>query len=171
MKKKRLSSLALLAVAALAGPSCATLGNLANIVHAPRISAADGRPAELRLAGGSGRSPFGATLRVWARVENPNAFGLTLSTVEGALFLQDEEAAEVTLPLGLPLGAREETVVPIDITIDLRGVPGLARALASAVAGAPVQYRLDGLVGIDAGDFGTPTFGPMTEVEGDVRVR
>jgi hypothetical protein len=171
MQKKRLSSLVLLAVAALAAPACATLGNLANLVQAPRISAAEGRPAELRLAGGSGRSPYGATLRVWARVENPNAFGLTLSTVEGVLFLQDEEAADVELPMGLPLGAGDETVVPIDITIDLQGLPGLARALASAVTGAPVEYRLDGLVGIDAGDFGKPTFGPMTVVEGAVRVR
>jgi hypothetical protein len=168
--RKRLSSFFPLAVALLALPSCASLGNLANIVQAPRISAAEGRPAELRLAGFSGGSP-GATLRVWARVRNPNPFGLTLSTVEGSLFLQDEHAAEVEMPLGLPLGARDETVIPIDLTIDLRDVPGVARALAGAVTGGPIEYRLDGMVGIDAGDFGTPTFGPMTVVEGEVRVR
>jgi hypothetical protein len=170
MKKKRASSV-LLVGALLALPSCATLGNLATFVQAPRISAVDDRPAELRLGALSGRSPYGATLRVWARVHNPNPFGLTLSTVEGTLFLEDQQAAEVDLPLGLPLGARDETVVPIDLSIDLKDLPGLARALAGAVGGGQVEYRLDGLVGIDAGDFGTPTFGPMTVVEGDVRVR
>ncbi len=171
MKKKQLaSSLALLGLVVLTASSCATLGNLANIVQSPRISSVDDRPAELRLGRGTG-SAYGATLRVWARVENPNPFGLTLSTVEGSLFLQDQEAAEVELPLGLELGARDDTVVPIDVTIDLQRVPGLARTLASAVTGAPIQYRIDGLVGIDAGDFGKPTFGPMTVVEGEVRVR
>jgi hypothetical protein len=161
----------LLAAVAAVTPACATLGGLAGIVQAPRIRAADDRRAELRLSPGYGGLPAGATLRVFARVENPNAFGLTLSTLKGSLYLEGEQAADVDLPLGLELKAGDETVVPVDLTVPLEGIPGLARTLARAVTGAPVAYRLDGTMGIDAGDFGEPTFGPLTLLEGDVRVR
>src|SRR5512144_2181537 len=78
-------TLLLLAVAALTA-GCATLGTLSGMIQAPRIRSADDRRAELRLSSGFG-APLGATLRVYARVHNPNPFGLTLSTVRGELFL------------------------------------------------------------------------------------
>ncbi|HET8647238.1 MAG TPA: LEA type 2 family protein [Vicinamibacteria bacterium] len=161
----------LIAAVALATPSCATLGGLAGLVQAPRFSSADDRRAELRLTRGYGSTPAGATLRVFARVRNPNPFALTLSTVKGSLFLEGDEAADVDLPLGLELRSRDETVIPIDVTVPLEGIPALARTLARAVSGAPVGYRLDGTMGIDAGDFGQPTFGPLTLLEGEVTVR
>lgn len=169
MKKPACVLVVILLGAALS--SCATLGGLAGLVQAPRFHAADGRPAELRLSGLSGGMPLGATLRIWAEVDNPNPFGLTLSTVKGSLFLDDQEAADVNLPLGLRLEARDETVVPIDLSIQLDDLPGLARTLARAVTGSPIEYRLDGTLGVDAGDFGEPTFGPLTVLEGEVRVR
>lgn len=171
MKMPLRGSSLLIAAVALTTPACATLGGLAGIVQAPRISAADDRRAELRLSPGFGGLPAGATLRVYARVHNPNAFGLTLSTLKGSLFLEGQEAADVDLPLGLELRSGDETVVPVDLTVPLDGIPALARTLARAVTGSPVGYRLDGTMGIDAGDFGTPTFGPLTLLEGDVRVR
>jgi len=32
----------------------------------------------------------------------------------------------------------------------------------------PVEYRLDGTIGVDAGKLGQPVFGPMTLVRGDL---
>ena len=168
--KNALRTSAVLALAAASLSSCATLGGLSGIIQAPRLSSADDRNAELRLSGPGGGG-YGATLRVFARVHNPNPFGITLSTVRGALFLEGQQAADVDLPLGLPLEARDETVVPIDLTIPLEDVPALARMLARAVTGAPVAYRLDGTLGVRAGELGTPTFGPLTLLEGQVRVR
>ena len=170
MKKGLRTSVFLAAVAALT-PACATLGGLAGIVQAPRISSTDDRRAELRLTGGYGGTPAAATLRVFARVHNPNLFSLTLSTLKGSLVLEGEQAADVDLPLGLELRSGDETVVPIDLTVPLQGIPALARTLARAVTGSPVAYRLDGTMGIDAGDFGTPTFGPLTLLQGEVQVR
>ena len=37
-------------------------------------------------------------------------------------------------------------------------------------AGNPIGYQLDGTAGIDAGRLGTPTFGPMLLIRGDLRV-
>jgi LEA14-like dessication related protein len=140
------------------------------MIQAPRIHAADDRRAELRLSSGRG-NPLGATLRVYARVHNPNPFGLTLSTVRGELFLEGQQAADVDLPLGLELGARDETEVPIDLTVPLDGLPSLASTLARAVTGSPVGYRLDGTMGVKVGELGEPVFGPLTLLEGQVRVR
>jgi hypothetical protein len=160
-----------LAAVTVAMTGCATLNGLSGIVQAPRFSAADDRRAELRLSGPSAGRPAGATLRVYARVRNPNPFELTLSKVTGSLFLEGQEAADVDLPLGLELDAREETVVPIDLTVPLDGVPSLAGSLARAVTGAPVGYRVDGTLGVKIGDLSEPVFGPLTLLEGEVRVR
>jgi hypothetical protein len=154
-----------LALAAL--PACATLGMLG--IQPLRIQADRDRPAELRLAGGFGALPTSATLRMWARVENPNPIGVTLSSIEGSAFLDDARAGALDLPLGLPLEARMEEVVPLDVTIRFSELPGLGRVVARAVRGEPIGYRLEGRFGVDAGQFGTPTFGPMTLLRGEVR--
>jgi hypothetical protein len=71
--------------AGLALYGCATLRALRAFVQPLHIEAACDRPAELRLAGGRLGLPDAATLRLWARVENPNTFGLTLSAIDGAV--------------------------------------------------------------------------------------
>jgi hypothetical protein len=96
---------------------------------------------------------------------------MTLSTVRGELVLEGQQAADVDLPLGLELGARDDTEVPIDLTVPLQSVPSLASALARAVTGSPVGYRLDGTMGVKVGELGEPVFGPLTLLEGEVRVR
>jgi hypothetical protein len=163
-----------LAVAALVlGSSlgCATLGSLVG-VRPPRFESEPGRPAEFRLLGPSRDRPFGgAAVRLWARVLNPNPFGLTLSTVYGRLLLDETEAADVDLPLGLPLVSGESQVIPLNISVGFENVPRLARVLSDAGAGSPLGYRLEGTIGVDAGRLGQPTFGPLTLLEGDVRVR
>ena len=160
----------LLAVALLLA-GCATVSELIR-VEPPRFQAAEGRRSELRLLGPSSTRPLGgAAVRIWARVQNPNAFGLTLSTVEGDLLLEGAHAAAVELPLGLPLRAQQDTVVPIDLTISFADVPGLADAAIRLLAERTVEYRLDGRFGVDAGPFGRPTFGPTTLLRGELDVR
>lgn len=111
----------------------------------------------------------GAGVRLWARVTNPNSFGFTLGTLRGTLFLEESRSADVDFPLGLPLRAGEETIVPIDLSISFSDLPGLANVIRRAAGRDPIAYRLDGTIGVDAGRFGQPTFGPMTLLTGDIR--
>lgn len=153
------------------GHGCASLGALA-LVRPPRFRSDPDRPAELRLVGPSLSRPLGgASVRLFARVENPNPFSLTLTTVAGRLFLEGTEAADVDLPLGLPLLSGQEESVPIDLSLSFENVPRLGEVLARAALGSEVGYRLEGNVGVDAGPLGPQTFGPLTLLAGDVRVR
>ena len=58
-----------------------------------------------------------------------------------------------------------------EISVSVAEVPALATLLGRAVTGNPVGYELVGRVGVDAGMLGQPSFGPMTLLSGDVRVR
>ncbi|MDQ3387902.1 MAG: LEA type 2 family protein [Gemmatimonadota bacterium] len=146
---------------------CATLGQ---VIQPPRFEVDGGRPAELRLTGPApGRPLGGAALRIYARVQNPNPLAFTLSTLRGGLLLDGRQAAQVNFPLGIPLAAGAETIVPIDVGISFADVPGLADVITRTLTGGTVRYRLDGTVGVDAGVLGQPTFGPMTLLQGEVR--
>lgn len=148
--------------------ACATLGSL---IQPPTFDRVAGRESELRLLGPSTSRPLGgAGVRVWARVGNPNAFGLTLTRLAGNLLLEGQQAATVDLPLGLPLVAQGDTIVPIDLSVSFADVPGLANALRNAVTGNAITYRLVGNVTVDAGALGQPSFGPSTLLTGDLRV-
>ena len=156
----------------VAHAGCASLGGLGALVRAPRFSQAEGRDAEIVLRGPSRDFPLGgAALRIYARVSNPNPFGLTLSALTGDLFLEGTRAAAVDFPLGLALVANDETEIPIDLAVGFADVPRLAQVVGRALSGSSLGYRLDGRIGVDAGALGRPTFGPMTILEGDVRVR
>jgi hypothetical protein len=150
--------------------ACAELNKIASLVQAPRFEQAPGRQAEIRVMGpGAGLPLGGAGVRLWAKVTNPNTFGLTLGTLKGRLFLQDSEAADVDFPMGLPLAAGGDTTVPIDLSVSFSNLPGLADSIRRAVNRQPIPYRLDGTIGVDAGRLGQPVFGPMTLMRGDVR--
>jgi hypothetical protein len=160
------------AAALLCLPGCATLGALGLGLRPLRFEAARDRPAELRLGGGLGGRlglPDAATLRLWAHVENPNTFGLTLSAIEGAVYLEDTHAASVDFPLGLPLEPGLGQNIPLDVTLRLSDLPGLGGVLSRALGGQPLAYRLDGRFTVDAGPLGTPSFGPSTLLRGEVR--
>ena len=149
---------------------CATLGDLRGLVQAPRFEQEPGRQAEIRMLGPSGSLPAGgAAIRLWTRVSNPNAFGLTLGTLRGTLHLEESRAADVDFPLGLPLRAREDALVPIDLSVSFADLPGLANAVRRAVSRQPLVYHLEGTIGVDAGRLGAPTFGPMTLLRGELR--
>jgi hypothetical protein len=142
---------------------------LGGVVRPPRIAQADDRPAELRLIGHSSRHRVGsATVRLWAEVENPNPFGVLLDRLDGTFFLEDTRAAGVDFPFGLELGARDQTVVPIDLTIDFDDLGALADVVRRAVGDREVSYRLEGTIGVDAGPLGELTFGPTDWLEGEL---
>ena len=158
-------------VLVLATAGCATLGPLAQIVQPPRFRQADNQPAQIRLLAPSLRNPTGgAGVRIWLEVTNPNSFGFTLSTVNATLALQGTRAANGDFPLGLPLRAGEQSVVPLDLTVNFADVPGLASVARQAATGGAIDYQLDGTVGVEAGRLGTPTFGPMPLTRGELRV-
>jgi Late embryogenesis abundant protein len=160
-------------VAALAAfcVSCASLGSLARMVQPPRFTEDTDRPAEIRLLSPSRDQPLGgAGVRIFAKVLNPNPFGFTLSTVTGTLLLEGTRAATGDFPLGLPLTAGQESVVPLDLAISFADLPGLANVIRRAASGQALAYQFDGTVGVDAGRLGQPTFGPMTLMHGELRV-
>jgi len=155
--------------AALLLAGCAAVTSLGQLIQPPRFEQAD-QPADLRLIGPSLSHPAGgAGVTLWIRVTNPNPFGFTLSTLDTTLLLEGQHAATGNFPLGLPLGAGEESVIPIDLTISFTDLPGLANVLRQAASRQPVAFQLDGTVGIDAGRFGQPSFGPMLLVRGEIR--
>ena len=165
MKTKTAAILGAVALSA----SCATLRD---IVQAPRFSVAPGRQATLRLIGPSLQNPLGgAAVRIWAQVENPNAFGFTLAGLTGNFFLEDTRAANVDLPLGLQLVANQTTVIPLDITIGFNEIPGLVDVATRLLTRSSVGYRLDGTITVDAGTLGRPSFGPNTLLRGDIVVQ
>ena len=158
------------AAAVVAAAGCATL-NLADVLSAPRFSEARDRDPVLRLLGPSVERPSGgAAVRLWARVENPNDVGITLASLTGDLFLEDARAAAVDFPLGVPLLARGDTVIPLELSLDFEDLPGLADAATRALTGQPLRYRLEGTVSVDAGALGRPSFGPSTLVRGELEV-
>ena len=164
--------MAALAILVAVHAGCASLGGLGSLVQAPRFSAVEGREAEIVLRGPSREHPLGgAAVRLRARVLNPNPFGLRLSTLVGDLFLDGSRAAAVDFPLGLSLLANDEAEIPIDLVIGFSDVPRLAEVVGRALGGSRLDYRLDGRIGVDAGPLGRPSFGPMTILEGDLRVR
>lgn len=159
-------------VVALACGACASLEGLRALIQPPAFEQARDRQSEIRLLPlHADRPAGGAAVRLWTTVTNPNPFGFTLSSVEATLLLDDVEAADAEFPLGLPLQARQSETIPLDLTVSFANVPRLANIIRRAASGGGLDYRLEGTVGIDAGRFGQPTFGPMPIVSGDLRAR
>lgn len=159
-------------IVALTLAGCAQLQGLGQLVQPPRFEHDDTQPADVRFVGPSVSRPLGgAAIRIWTRVSNPNSFGFTLGTLSGTLFLEGSRAATADFPLGLPLGARQETVIPLDLSVNFSDLPGLADVARRAARGEQLAYRLDGTIGVDAGRLGRPVFGPMTLLTGDLRTR
>jgi hypothetical protein len=145
-------------------PGCAALQQLQAFIQPPRFEQDNQSRSEIRLRGTSG-----AAVRIWTRVSNPNSFGVTLGTLQGTLHLEGSRAATVDFPFGLPLQPRSEEIVPIDIAVDFRDVPGLGNAIARAITRQPIEFEIEGTIGITAGRLGTQTLGPMTWLRGELR--
>lgn len=165
--RRRTAALATLATFSLLG-ACAALQD---IIQPPLFEMASGRSSEVRLLGPSASRPFGgAQIRVWARVENPNAVGFTLTRLAGNVLLDNHPAATVDLPLGLPLQAAGDTIIPLDVAVSFADIPDLADRITRAVSGGRIHYALRGTVSVDAGALGQPSFGPSTWLAGDINV-
>lgn len=148
--------------------ACATLQQ---VIQPLRFSSEPGRQAEIRLLGPSAQRPLGGVgVRLWAHVENPNPLGVNLTRLAGTLFLSESQAGSVDLPLGLPLPAQRDTVFPVDISLSLSDIPGLATTLARAAGGSAIPYRLDGRFSVGAGALGSFDFGPQTLLSGNATV-
>lgn len=166
----RFVAAAVVAGAVAATAACATLG-LGDVLSAPRFSEVPEREPTMRILGPSAERPRGgAAIRLWTRVENPNPVGLTLASLVGELFLEDARAAGVDFPLGIPLPAGQDTVIPLELSVSFEDLPGLADAATRAITGQPLNYRLDGTVSVDAGALGAPSFGPSTLLRGELDV-
>src|SRR5688500_15210045 len=125
--------------------ACASMGSLSGLIQPLRFSAAENQPPEIRLAGpAAGRGLGGAVVRIWTRVSNPNPFGLRLSTLETTLLLDGSRAATGDFPLGLPLRAGEESVIPLDLSISFSDMAGISEVVRNAVGGERVDYQLEG---------------------------
>lgn len=154
---------------ALSLAACATLG--LDRLQPLRFSEVAERPSTVRLlAPDASRPAGGLALRLWTRVENPNPVGLTLSEIDGRFHLEGREGPRATFPLGLPLEAEGDTVVPLDVTVGFEEIPDLAGALRTALARGALDYRLEGSFTLDAGAFGQPRFGPATLLRGELEV-
>jgi hypothetical protein len=164
-------SLFLVILPVIATSACGQLGPIAQLIQPPRFEQG-AQPAELRFITPSITHPAGgAGVTIWLKVTNPNPFGFTLSTLDATLTLEGSHAATGSFPLGLPLQARQETTVPIDLSISFADLPGLGAVVQRAATGQPVNFQLDGTIGVEAGRFGQPTFGPMRLVTGELRTR
>ena len=152
-----------MALASAAG-CAAALQSLQQFIQPPRFEQDDQSRSEIRL-----RGTTGAAVRIWTRVSNPNSFGVTLGTLQGTLHLEGSRAATIDFPLGLPLQPQSEEVVPIDISVDFRDVPGLGQAINRAIARQPIAFAIDGTIGVRAGALGEQTLGPMTWLRGELR--
>ena len=154
----------------LAVAGCATLG-LDSFVQPPTFQSVDGRGSAVEVTRPTTTSPFGgARVRVWTRVRNPNQFGINLASLGGELYLENTHAADVDLPLGLPLLATQDTVIPVDFLVDFAELPRLARVVQNAIGGGEIPYRLEGTVGVSSETFGYQEFGPGTVFSGSARV-
>ena len=165
-----LPRLIIAALLTLTVSGCAALEGLRAFVQAPKFEEAPGQRAEVRLHGPTLSEPLGgAAIRLFTQVSNPNAFGFTLGTLRGTLNIESSRAADIDFPLGLPLRAGEQTVVPIDLSISFSDLPGLANVIRRAANRQPLAYHLEGTIGVDAGQLGQPVFGPMTLLRGEMR--
>jgi Late embryogenesis abundant protein len=144
--------------------ACATLQQLGALIQPPRFEQDDQQRSEISLSGTGG-----ANVRIWTRVSNPNSFGFTIGTLRGTLLLEGSRAASVDFPFGLPLPAHGEEVVPIDIAVNFRDVPKLGGAIARAISRQPIDFELEGLIGVSAGGFGEQLLGPMTFLTGELQ--
>jgi hypothetical protein len=149
---------------------CASF-NLGAAVQPPEVSGVVDRGSEIRILLPSGEHPAGgAAIRLWSRIGNPNAFSLSVTRLAGDLFLGDGAAVAVEFPLGVPLVANGDTIVPLDVTVGFDDLPVLGTTLVAAALEGAMDYRLEATIGVDAGVLGQPTFGPLTALSGRLHV-
>ena len=113
-------------------------------------------------------SEGGMLVRVALRATNPNPIGVRLATLEGDLWLNGVPAAGLRFVDGLDLPPRAAADLAVEVAVPLGRLDDLLGPLSDAVAGRPLAYRVDAVVGIDV--LGVPTrFPAVTIARGEVR--
>ncbi len=108
-----------------------------------------------------------ALFRMTLQVRNPNAIGIKLAGLDGALFLRNTRAATVTFRGGVDVPAGGSGSLVLDVKVPLGAAPALLDVIANYVSGATTPYRLDAAVTIDV--FGAPQrFPDFTLVSGEL---
>ena len=59
--------------------------------------------------------------------------------------------------------------MPIDISVGFRDLQWLGQAITRALARQPIDFELEGTIGVNAGGFGERTLGPLTFLRGELR--
>lgn len=80
-------------------------------------------------------SPQRLSVRVDARVENPNGFRIHVEEPDVDLYLNDRFVGKAVLDSALVLERKATAVYPIHLHADLQGGPLLAMLIASAISG------------------------------------
>ena len=155
---------------ALGAAACATMGQMLG-VQEPTFAFITNRPSTLRLGAPTIKHPRGtATVRLWTLVTNPNPFGLTLTELDGTLGLEGQDVLDVELPLGLPMSAASDTIIPIDFTFGFESFDALGAVATRMLTRDALSYELAGTIGVRAGPLGEPRFGPRTWLQGSLEL-
>ena len=158
------SSLAAVAIAALV----ACLPGTEPVLAAPTFRLVPDASRIVRLEPPGAFSEGGMLVRVALRATNPNPIGVRLAELEGDLWLGGVAAAGLRFVDGLDLPPRGAADLVVEIAVPLGRLDGLVLPLTDAVAGRPLAYRVDAVVGVEV--LGVPTrFPTMTIARGEVR--
>ncbi len=147
---KVLPRLAAAVAVALALVSCAPT---ANVLAVPtfQLDAANSGFVRIDPPGiGDGTALF----RMALTVRNPNAVGVKLAGLDGALFLSSTRAATATFRGGIDVPANGTAALLLDVRVPLGAAPALLDTIANYFAGSGTPYRLDAAVTIEV--FGVP---------------
>jgi len=107
-------------------------------------------------------SEGGLLVRVALRATNPNPIGLRLSELEGDLWLGGVAAAGLRFVGGVELPPRGAADLAVDVAVPLGRLDALVGPLTDALAGRPLAYRVDAVVGVDV--LGVPTRFPAVTI-------
>lgn len=125
----------------------------ANVLTVPSFELAPERSGFVRIdppGVGDGSAHF----RLALTVTNPNAVGVNLAGLDGALYLRNVRAASVTFRGGVEVPARGAAPLLLDVRVPLGAAPELLDTIAGYIGGAATPFRLDAAVTIDV--FGAP---------------
>ncbi|MFO8150283.1 MAG: LEA type 2 family protein [Trueperaceae bacterium] len=110
----------------------------------------------------------GMLVRVALRATNPNPIGVRLAELEGDLWLGGVSAAGLRFVDGVDLPPRGAADLVVEVSVPLSRLDALVGPLTDAVAGRPLAYRVDAVVGVEV--LGVPTrFPAFTIARGEVR--
>lgn len=164
VRRRLVSSLAAVAVVALS----ACLPGTEPALLAPTFRLAPDASRVVRLDPPGAFAEGGLVVRVALRATNPNPVGLRLSALEGDLWLGGVPAAVLRFVDGIDLPPRGAADLAVEVSVPLGRLDDLVVPLTDAVAGRPLAYRVDAVVGVEV--LGVPTrFPAVTIARGEVR--